>query len=310
MNPAGSPGRQGFFLEGEMIERRVYDDSGLRVSALGLGAGQLGDQRLSDAEAEALLLGALDAGITLLDTAPSYGVSEARIGKYLGARRGEVVLSTKLGYGVPGVPDWTGLCITGGVEQALRVMRTDRIDIAHLHSCPRDVLERGEVISALEAAKAAGKLRAIAYSGENEDLDYALACGRFDGLMASLNPFEQRVADHVLPRLDGLGFIAKRPVANHPWRFDAQPVGDYCEPYWRRMQAMAWTPPEGMDWGEFALRFTLSIPGVASAIVGTGRLAHLHENIAWAAGGPLDPDVVAAWRAHFRACDAGWTGQV
>jgi aryl-alcohol dehydrogenase-like predicted oxidoreductase len=76
------------------------------------------------------------------------------------------------------------------------------------------------------------------------------------------------------------------------------------------MQAMGLAPPEGMGWGEFALRFTLSIPGVASAIVGTGRLAHLRENIAWAARGPLDPDVVAAWRAHFRASDAGWTGQV
>jgi aryl-alcohol dehydrogenase-like predicted oxidoreductase len=293
-----------------MTETRPYGNTGITVSALGLGAGQLGHDELAEGDAEALLLGAIDAGVTLLDTAPSYGESERRIGRYLGARRDAVVLSTKLGYGVPGVEDWTGPCIAGGVEQALRVLRTDRIDIAHLHSCPREVLERGEVIDALERARAAGTLRAIAYSGENEDLDYALACGRFDGLMASLNPFEQRVADRVLPRLDGLGFIAKRPVANHPWRFAAQPVGDYCEPYWLRMQAMAWTPPEGMDWGEFALRFTLSIPGVASAIVGTSRLAHLHENIAWAARGPLDPDMVAAWRAHFRACDAGWTGQV
>ena len=139
-----------------------------------------------------------------------------RCRKPTGARRDQAVISTKLGYGVAGVADWTGAWITGGVEQALRILRTDRIDIAHLHSCPRAVLERGEVIDALDRAKAAGKLRAIAYSGENEDLDYALACGRFDGLMASLNPFEQRTADRVLPALHGVGFIAKRPVANHP----------------------------------------------------------------------------------------------
>lgn len=294
-----------------MPERRSYGSTGIEVSALGLGAGQLGDERLSGPEAEALLLGALDAGVTLVDTAPSYGLSEQRIGRCLGgARRAGVVLSTKLGYGVPGVPDWTGPCIAGGVEQALRVLRTDRIDIAHLHSCPREVLERGEVVDALERAKAAGKLRAIAYSGENEDLAYALDCGRFDGLMASLNPFDQRVADAVLPRLGGLGFIAKRPVANHPWRFARQPAGDYCEPYWLRLQAMGLAPPEGMDWGEFALRFTLSVPGVASAIVGTSRLAHLRENLAWAALGPLEPGLVAAWRARFRACDSAWTGQV
>jgi aryl-alcohol dehydrogenase-like predicted oxidoreductase len=293
-----------------MIPTRAYGTTGLQLSALGLGAGQLGDERLSESDAEALLLGALDAGASFIDTAPSYGVSEQRSGRFLGARRAQAVLSTKLGYGVPGIPDWTGPCITAGVEQALRVLRTERIDIAHLHSCPREVLERDEVVDALEAAKAAGKLRAIAYSGENEDLRYALDSARFDGLMASLNPFEQRIADEVLPQMGGMGFIAKRPVANAPWRFATQPHGDYCEPYWLRMRAMGMAPPGDMPWGEFALRFTLSVPGVASAIVGTGRLAHLRENIAWAERGLLDAATVQAWRQRFRAADEGWTGQV
>ena len=292
------------------IERRAYGRTGLVVSALGLGAGQLGDARLTEAEAEALLLGALDAGVTLLDTAPSYGLSEPRIGRILGARRGEAVISTKLGYGVEGVPDWTGPCITAGVDQALRILRTDHLDLAHLHSCPRAVLAAGEVVDALVRARDAGKVRAIAYSGENEDLAYALESGRFDGLMASLNPFEQRVADALLPRIGETGFIAKRPVANAPWRFAERPQGDYCEPYWLRMRAMGMAPPGEMPWGEFALRFTLSLPGVASAIVGTGRLEHLRENVAWAAKGPLDVALVESWRARFRACDADWTGQV
>ncbi|CAN5294883.1 aldo/keto reductase [soil metagenome] len=293
-----------------MIQTRPYGASGVHVSALGLGAGQLGHGELSEDAAAALLAGALDAGVKLIDTAPSYGLSEQRIGRHLGERRNQAVISTKLGYGVEGIPDWTGPCITGGVEQALRILRTDRIDIAHLHSCPRAVLERGEVIDALDRAKADGKLRAIAYSGENDDLDYALACGRFDGLMASLNPFDQRVADRVLPSLGGTGFIAKRPVANHPWRFAQQPTGDYCEPYWLRWKAMALEPPEGMAWGEFALRFTLSLPGVASAIVGTGRLGHLQENVAWAARGALPDSVLDHWRARFRTMDQGWDGQI
>ena len=70
-----------------MIPTRPYGRSGLKVSALGLGAGQLGDSRLSGIEAEALLLAAVDAGVALIDTAPSYGLSEQRIGQYLGARR-------------------------------------------------------------------------------------------------------------------------------------------------------------------------------------------------------------------------------
>lgn len=291
------------------MSSRPYGHTGLEVSALGLGAGQLGDARLSEHDAEGLIAAAVDAGITLVDTAPSYGLSEQRLGRHLGARREQVVLSTKLGYGVEGVPDWTGPCITAGVEQALRVLRTDRLDIAHLHSCPWQVLAADEVIAALVAARAAGKVRAIAYSGENQDLAYALGRPEFDGYMASLNLFDQRVIDAALPRLDGRGFIAKRPVANHPWRFATQPTGDYAEAYWLRWQAMA-LGAGGLDWGELALRFALSIPGVSSAIVGTSRVEHLRQAVAWAARGALPDAVVARWRARFAACDAGWTGQI
>ena len=292
-----------------MLLPRPYGNTGIVVSALGLGAGQLGDERLSEAGAQALLHAAIDAGIGLVDTAPGYGCSEERIGRHLGPRRERVVLSTKLGYGVDGVPDWTGPCITAGVEQALRRLRTDRIDIAHLHSCPRDVLERGEVVAALERAKAAGHVRAIAYSGDNEALDFAQACGRFDGLMASLNVCDQGVVDRVLPHLGGLGFIAKRPVANHPWRFAQAPVGDYCETYWHRWRAMALTD-DGLGPGERALRFTLSLPGVSSAIVGTSRIAHLREAIDWAAKGPLPGPPMAALRAAWSRHGGHWRGEI
>lgn len=292
-----------------MIAARPYGSSGLHVSALGLGAGQLGDARLSEGDAADLLAASLDAGVTLIDTAPSYGLSEQRIGRYLAARRDEAVISTKLGYGVEGIPDWTGPCILAGVDQALRILRTDRIDIAHLHSCPWQVLAQGEVMDALEQTRRSGKVRAIAYSGENEDLDYAVGMDRFDGFMASLNLFDQGVIDRVLPRIRDKGFIAKRPSANHPWRFDAQPVGDYCETYWTRWRAMG-LDSGGLDWGELAIRFALSVPGVSSAIVGTGRTAHLLQNQAWAAKGPLDPVTVAAWQKRFAECDQGWSGQI
>ncbi|MEO7252135.1 MAG: aldo/keto reductase [Arenimonas sp.] len=292
-----------------MIENRPYGLSGFSVSALGLGAAQLGDPALDDGDAARLLHAAIDAGVSLLDTAPSYGTSEQRIGRHLGARRGQAVLSTKLGYGVDGVEDWTGPCITAGVERALRVLGTDHIDIAHLHSCPRETLARGDVVHALERARDAGKVRAIAYSGENEDLAFAISMQRFDGFMASLNLFDQRVIEETLPRLDGRGFIAKRPSANHPWRFSQQPAGEYCEPYWLRWKAMQLLPGE-LPWGELAIRFALSIPGVASAIVGTGRLGHLQENIRWAANGPLDDSTAASIRECFHANDVDWRGQV
>jgi len=292
-----------------VIEQRPYGQTGLEVSALGLGAAQVGDPRLSEAEAASLLAATVDAGITLIDTAPSYGLSEQRIGRHLATSRNRVVLSTKLGYGVDGIEDWTGPCITAGIEKALNVLHTDRIDIAHLHSCPASTLARGEVVDALERARRDGKVRAIAYSGENDDLAFAISMQQFDGFMASLNICDQRVIDSTLPLLNGKGFIAKRPSANHPWRFEQAPVGDYCETYWHRWKAMGLSN-HGLDWGELAIRFALSIPGVASAIIGTGSLTHLLQNLVWAAEGPLDPSMAAELRAGFRGHDRDWSGQI
>lgn len=279
------------------------------VSSIGFGAGQIGDVRLAEKDVDHLLNSALDAGVSLIDTAPGYGLSEARIGCHIGSRRGDFVLSTKLGYGVAGFEDWTGPCITAGIEQALHLMRTDRLDIAHLHSCPRITLERGDVIDALERAKREGKILAMAYSGENHDLAYAVAIGRFDGFMASLNIFDQRVIDAVLPNIEGKGFIAKRPSANHPWRFGVEPVGNYCEEYWRRWRTM--NPPNNeRAWGEVAIRFALSVPAVSSAIVGTSSSVHLKQNLDWAAEGELDASWFAQLRSSFLAHDRNWLGQI
>jgi aryl-alcohol dehydrogenase-like predicted oxidoreductase len=95
-----------------------YGTTDLFINPLGLGAAQIGDTTLDDAQVGRLLNTAVDAGINLFDTAPSYGISEERIGRHLATRRRELILSTKLGYGVSGIPDWTGPCITAGVEQA------------------------------------------------------------------------------------------------------------------------------------------------------------------------------------------------
>ena len=292
-----------------MQQPRRYGHTDIVINPLGLGAAQIGDHALDDAEVGRMLNTAVDAGINFFDTAPSYGISEERLGRHLAHRRAEVVLSTKLGYGVPGVPDWSGPCITAGVDQALRLLNTDHLDIAHFHSCPRSVLEQGDVMDALEAAKRAGKVRAIAYSGENEDLAYAIACGRFDGFMASLNVCDQRIIGTLLPTMHGKGFIAKRAVANHPWRFAQRPVGDYCEEYWVRWQAMG-LDNRGLEWGEISLRFALATTGVTGAVVGTSKAAHLQHSLAWAAKGPLDALWVAELQRSFRQHDRGWVGQI
>jgi aryl-alcohol dehydrogenase-like predicted oxidoreductase len=291
--------------------RRAFGATGLTVPVLGLGAGQLGDARLGDAEAGRLLQAALDVGVTLIDTARGYGLSEERIGRHLAHRRAEFVLATKVGYGVEGEADWTAGCVRRGIDEALRRLRTEVLDVVLLHSCGPGPLHDEGILGALDEARQAGKLRVAAYSGEGEPLRQALASGRYGAVECSVNLCDQRGLDEAIPTAAGrgLGVIAKRPLANAPWRHAERPVGQYVEPYWERWQAMR-LEPAGLDWDELALRFTAFAPGVSCSIVGTTRLEHLRHDAELVARGPLPAEVVEAVRAAFRTHDAGWEGLV
>jgi aryl-alcohol dehydrogenase-like predicted oxidoreductase len=291
--------------------RRALGSTGLQVPVLGFGAGPVGSPELSEAEAAALLHGMLDEGLTLLDTAPSYGLSEERIGRHLAGRRHEFILSTKCGYGVLGVEEWTGPCITQGVEQALRRLRTDVLDVLHLHSCPVEVLERPGVVEALVRAVEQGKVRVAAYSGDNAPLEWALGSGAFGSVQVSVNVFDQRALQRALPAAAqrGVGVIAKRPLGNAPWRFPERPAAQDIATYWERMRAMA-LDTGGLEWGELALRFAAFVPGVASCIVGTTRLENLRRNVEAVEKGPLPAEQVASIQEAFRRQDQGWDGLI
>ncbi len=293
------------------MNRRPLGNTGLEVSPLGFGAGPVGSEALSDAEAEALLHGVLDAGINLLDTAPSYGRSEERIGRVLAGRRHDAVLSTKCGYGVPGVEDWTGPCITQGIERALERLGTDVIDLVHFHSCPVEVLERPGVVDALHHAVRQGKVRVAAYSGDNAPLQWALRSGAFGSVQLSLNVFDQGALEHALPlaRERGIGVIAKRPLANAVWRHAERPQAPDLSTYWERMHTLA-MDPEGLDPAEAALRFTAFAPGVSSCIVGTTRLDNLRHNLHALDKGPLPEAQVERLRGAFQQRGQGWEGLV
>jgi len=291
------------------MEQRAYGTSGLTVSAIGFGAGHIGDVSLTEDEAGRLLNALVDAGVTLFDTARSYGLSEERIGRHLAHRRHELVLSTKIGYGIDGYEDWTGAIVAPAVDRALGMLRTDVIDIVHLHSCPLDVLQRGDVVEALGRCVEQGKVRVAAYSGDNEPAEWAAASGRFGGVQTSINLFDQRAIDRLLPGAGPLGVIAKRPLGNAPWRFAERPVGDDAEEYWLRWQALD-LDRGPLSWHELALRFTLSTPGVSSAITGSRSLAHMQKNLDAAAKGPLPAEVYAAIRDAFRRHGAAWAGKI
>ncbi len=281
------------------MEEREFGATGLRVSVLGLGAGQLGEERVSEEAAAALLNGALDLGVRLIDTARGYGLSEERIGRHVGRRRDAFLLSSKGGYDMPGTSDWSPASVTASLERSLRLTRSERIDLFHLHSCPVEVLRRGDLQDCLDAAVAAGKIGFAAYSGDNEHLAFAAESGRFASVETSVNLADQWNLREVVRHRPALGVIAKRPLANAPWRFAERPAGHYAELYWERLRELD-LDPAGLDWDEFALRFTAYAPGVHTAIVGTTNLEHLRRNIDLVSRGPLPAQALSeidqAWR--------------
>lgn len=290
------------------MEKRKFGNTGLEVSILGLGAGEIGDPNLSDIEVEKLLKLTLDEGINLIDTARGYGASEERIGKFISHRRDEFVLSTKVGYDIPGYENWTYECIIAGVDSALNLMRTEYIDIVHLHSCSKDILINNGVIDALIKTVENGKVKVAAYSGENEDLEFAVNTNKFKSLQTSVNITDQRDIYGILKTAEdkGMGIIAKRPVANAPWRFNERPAGHYCEDYWHRWKKMNLN--FDMDWQEIALRFTAFTSVVDTCIVGTSNIDHLRENIKIIEKGPLPNDIYNLIRESFKENDDNWIG--
>ena len=290
---------------------RPFGATGLSVSALGLGAGPLGDPHVSESEAARLLDAALDLGITLLDTARSYGESEARIGRALRGRRSRAVLSTKVGYGIAGLPDWTAAAARRGIDDALARLATDHLDIVHLHSCPEPVLRAGDVTGALADAVTAGKVRVPAYSGENEALDAAVASGAFGSIQLSMNPWDQGSIDRVLWRAKdrGMGAIAKRPLANAFWIHPEQSSRPDIADYQHRARALA-LPDFGLPLESLSLRFAVFTWGIDAAIAGTTRPAHLESLARFVSDGPLPPDIIASIRAAWRSRASSYPGLV
>jgi len=137
----------------------------------------------SDEEAEALLNGVLDLGITLIDTAPAYGCSESRIGTYLSNRRDEYNLCTKVGeltLNGKCTFDFSSAGMRHCVEQSLRTLKTECVDVLLIHAPPADleVLHETDVIETMIALKEEGKTRTIGFSGktvqaQQEALDWS-----------------------------------------------------------------------------------------------------------------------------------------
>jgi aryl-alcohol dehydrogenase-like predicted oxidoreductase len=303
--------RKATMREFSRMEKRPFGKTPLQVSVLGYGAGAIGDESISEIECERLLNSIVDAGINLIDTARSYGMSEERIGRHLKKRRKDIVLSTKIGYGIPGYQDWTPAVIEAGVNQALRLLQTDYVDIVHLHSCPLETLKKDGIMDALQRAVKAGKVKVPAYSGDNEPFEWALSSGHFSGLQTSINICDQRSIPAVMQAAErGIGVIAKRSLANAPWRNVPPAAGDQAAAEYKlRWEKMALDFPVEQA-AEIALRFVAYLPGVHACLVGSSNLQHIRQNIEFVKQGPLPQEIVEKIRSAFDLHGRDWKGQI
>jgi aryl-alcohol dehydrogenase-like predicted oxidoreductase len=297
------------------MERRRLGRTGMDASILGFGGSEIGYERVSARTVERLLGSALDAGLNVIDTAECYEDSEALIGKALGgARRAQVHLFTKCGHaGGWGRADWRPAALLKSIERSLVRLATDHVDLIQLHSCSLAQLRKGDVIDALERARQRGWARYIGYSGDGAAARYAVECGRFDTLQTSISIADQEALELTLPlaRARGLGVIAKRPLANVAWRYARKPAEPYYQDYWSRLRALDYPFLKAETAVSTALRFTLSIPGVHTAIVGTTKPDRWQANAALLAAGELPAADVERIRGRWRqVADASWEGQV
>lgn len=304
------------------LTKSRFGRTGFDVTPLGFGAAPIGYLNTDRRKATDILNLLLDAGVNLIDTAAAYEGSEWVIGEAVGHRRGEYVLVSKCGSKLPDVdaPAWSAEVVTQTVDRALRRLRTDVLDVMLLHSCDLAALEKGDALGALVKARDAGKVRFAGYSGDNEALAYAAALPDVAVVEASVSIVDQanvgwgvRVA-----REHDVGVIAKRPIANAAWIGATGRPGfydRYAKPYVERLQAMRFRPSDvgfadtNDGWAELALRFTLSQPGVHTAIIGTTNPDNARANIAYAAKGPLPADAAERVRAAFAAADPQGTWQ-
>lgn len=297
---------------------RSFGSTGLRVSPLGVGLAEMGYGLRLDQSAQAswILNRALDRGVNFIDTAACYGIGEELVGFSVAHRRSEYILSTKCGHvagGYQGEP-WTATTISSSIERSLRRMKTDHIDIVHLHGCPIKVMERGDALESLHRAREQGKVRFLGYSGDNDAAAYAVESGHFEVLQTSFNLVDQRARTLLLPEAAarGMGVIAKRPIANAVWGVDSTP-GPYADTYFARANAMIEAGPlvDGADGVPapivIALGYTLSFRGVGTAIVGTADPDHMAENIDLVEQAlNLSPQIVGELNRRFERLGADW----
>jgi aryl-alcohol dehydrogenase-like predicted oxidoreductase len=289
---------------------RPLGDSGLMVSVTGLGCNNFG-RRLDLDGTRAVVDAALDAGITLLDTAEMYGGagrSEELLGEVLAGRRDQVVLVTKfghqdvdMGYGPAAGAKGSRAYIRRAVERSLRRLRTDYLDLYQIHT-PDPVTPVAETLAALTELVAEGKVR---YLGNSNFTGWQIADAAHVARATGAVPFvsaqnhwsllERGAEAEVVPaaRHFGLGVLPYFPLANglltgKVRKGQAPPQGSrlagrpgyLTDSKLDRVEALiTWAAERGITILEVAIGALAAQPGCASVIAGAMSPEQVKANI-------------------------------
>jgi len=294
------------------IMTRAVGGTGADVTILSYGAMELRGRprgpEIADEDAGRLLNSVLDSGINLIDTSPDYGRSEELIGSYIGHRRDEFFLASKCGCPLeipagaspPYAHDYSPGNVRADVEQSLRRLRTDHLDLVQVHMSPSQAtLEVNHTVETLRDLQAEGKVRFIGMSGILPNLPDHLAMGVFDVFQIPYSAVQRDHEELIAGAADaGAGtFIrggAARGAAAEDKNWQSGPLSQdpgVGQRNWETSGMADLLSEAGMSNMEFVLRFTLSHPGLSTTIVGTSSPVHLAGNIAVAERGPLPADL-------------------
>ena len=312
------------------METRILGKTGLLVGEIGFGAMELRGARIWDGrpvspiQAEQILNAALDLGVNFIDTSPDYGLSEHYIGRFLSARRDEYILATKCGCRLVdrGAYDetthvWTRRNILTNVEESLKRLRTDHVDILQLHNATiQDVRDNG-VMDVLQEIKDTGKARFIGASSTWPDLLEFVNTSALDTIQTSYSALHLS-HQHLISAAtkNGMGTIVRGAVMKGALT-DLQQrnlvenirktVG--MKELWEsaRLDELL----GDMSQAEFLVRFTLTHPDVSTVIVGTLNPNHLRDNLMSAEAGPLPDGLYLETVRRLHGCGIGpiWTPQ-
>jgi aryl-alcohol dehydrogenase-like predicted oxidoreductase len=254
------------------------------------GTAQMPDER----ESAMLLNRALDLGVNLIDTARAYGRSEEIIGRAVSRRRSEFLICSKV-LAKPGVNKQD---VTDSLEQSLRLLKTDVIDIYMIHSATLDVIQEGAMADILNELRVSGKIRFTGASVYGEDAALAaIASGSFDCLQIAQSVLDRLPEKTVLPaaQQSNIGLIARsvllKGALTPRYRHLPETLSELRNAV-ERLEAIA-----GSSLPELAYRYVLNGPQPHTALVGASGIHELEAAVQFAEKGPLPEDLIEKIRS-------------